>query len=217
MCPDRPTGKFGTGQGVYENEHLGDQKIPLLNILLNIYLFRIDPNKFLNFPLTKTINPMKTTIRNFSKALAVSLSMLLISSIALADGLFNEVYSTGTTSTAAGSYVVQATDNVYLYQGDVYKVYNVYYDNPQYNMKIAVKDVNKCKTYLAYTDNYWFKYKCSKDGFGVRKVMFDSPSSRDQFDPLAYSKQVILQKEKLSSKIEAVDLMASFVPKLKKI
>ena len=84
-------------------------------------------------------------------------------------------------------------------------------------MKIAVKDVNKCKTFLAYTDNFWLKYKCSRDGFGVRKVMFDSPSSRDQFDPLAYSRQVILQKEKLSSKIEAVDLMASFVPKLKKI
>lgn len=158
---------------------------------------------------------MKTSVKNLKKTVTVTLSMLLFSSIALADGLFSDVYLSGVTSTPAGSYVVQSTDVVYFYQGDTYKVYNVYYDNPDYNMKIAVKDVNKCKTFLAYTNNYWFEYNCSKEGFGVRKARFTSPASRDQFDPVAYREQVILQKKKLDSKIEAVDLIASFAPKLK--
>ncbi|MFH0756365.1 MAG: hypothetical protein V2B15_03665 [Bacteroidota bacterium] len=145
---------------------------------------------------------------------AAALSLLFVSTAVFADGEANEIFLSGSTNTAAGDFVVTGTDDVYHYQGDEYKIYNVYYDNPTHNMKIAVLEDGACKSYIAYTNGYWFRYNCTKEGFGVRKAMFNSPAVRDGFDANAYSDQVILVKTRKIEKDKAVGLIAAYLPKL---
>lgn len=157
---------------------------------------------------------MKTTISNLKRFAAVALSLFFVSTAVFADGEASEVYLSGTTNTAAGDFVVTGTNDVYHFQGEEFTVYNVYYDNPRHNMKIAVQREGSCKTYLAFTDNYWFRYSCTKEGFGVRKSMFRSPAVRDGFNAEEYQDQTILVKSRKIEKDQAVGLIASYLPKL---
>ena len=157
---------------------------------------------------------MKTTTNLLKRIAAVTLSLLFVSTDVFADGEANEVYLSGATNTAAGDFVVTGTDDVYHFQGDEYKVYNVYYDNPSHNMKIAVLEEGTCKSYIAYTNTYWFRYNCTKEGFGVRKAMFNSAKVRDGFDANEYSDQVVLVKTRKIEKDKAVGLIAAYLPKL---
>ena len=157
---------------------------------------------------------MKTTLNYLKRFAAVTLALLFVSTALFADGEASEVYVSGTTNTAAGDFVVTGTDDVYHFQGEEYKVYNVYYDNPKHNMKIAVLDQGDCKSYIAFTSNYWFRYNCTKDGFGVRKAMFNSPTSRDAFSAEAFQEQTILVKTRKIEKDQAVGLIAAYLPKL---
>ena len=116
--------------------------------------------------------------------------------------------------TAAGNYTVQSTNDVYHFNGDEYEVFKVYYDNPEMNMKIAVNAEGKCKSFIAFTDTYWFNYNCNKDGFGVRKVMFNNPAVKDQFNPEEYQEQTVLLNQRKIEKKQAIGLIASYLPKL---
>jgi len=157
---------------------------------------------------------MKTKANLLRRIAAVTLSLMFVSTALFADGEANEVYLSGTTNTAAGDFVVTGTDDVYHFQGQEFEVFNVYYDNPQHNMKIAVLEGENCKTFLAYTNGYWFKYNCTKEGFGVRKAMFNSPSVRDDFDHIEYREQSVLVKTRKIEKDQAVGLIATYLPKL---
>ena len=158
---------------------------------------------------------MKSTVNYFKRFAAAAVAMLFVTTAVFADGEATEVYLSGSTNTAAGDYVVTGTDDVYHYQGQEFEVYNVYYDNPAHNMKIAVLDNNECKTYIAYNDQgFWFKYDCTKEGFGVRKSMFTSPSIRDEFDAKEYRDQTVLVKKRSIEKDQAVGLIAAYLPKL---
>jgi hypothetical protein len=157
---------------------------------------------------------MKAKAKVLRKIAALALSLLFVSTALLAAGKANAVYLSGSTNTAAGDFVVTGTGDVYHYQGDVYSVYNVYYDNPLHNMKIAVLNDGKCKSYIAYANGYWFRYNCTKEGFGVRKAMFNSPTIRDEFDARAFSEQLILVKTRRIEKDQAVGLIAAYLPKL---
>jgi hypothetical protein len=157
---------------------------------------------------------MKTTYNYLKRFAAVALSLLFVSAAVFAAGEASEVYLTGTTNTAAGDFVVTGTDDVYHFQGDQYTVYNVYYDNPQHNMKIAVLEEGSCKSYIAFTNEYWFNYNCTREGFGVRKAMFTSPAVRDGFSAEEYQDQTILVKSRKIEKDQAVGLIAAYLPKL---
>ena len=157
---------------------------------------------------------MKTTVNYLKRFAAVTLALLFVSTAVFADGEASEIYMSGTTNTAAGDFVVTGTDDVYHFQGDEYTVYNVYYDNPKHNMKIAVLNEGNCKSYIAYTNNYWFRYNCTKDGFGVRKAMFNSPVIRDGFSAEEYQNQSVLVKTRKIEKDQAVGLIAAYLPKL---
>ena len=157
---------------------------------------------------------MKTTVNYLKRFAAVTLALLFVSTAVFADGEASEIYMSGTTNTAAGDFVVTGTDDVYHFQGEEYSVYNVYYDNPKHNMKIAVLNEGNCKSYIAYTNNYWFRYNCTKDGFGVRKAMFNSPVIRDGFSADEYQNQSILVKTRKIENDQAVGLMAAYLPKL---
>ena len=157
---------------------------------------------------------MKTTVNYLKRFAAVTLALLFVSTAVFADGEASEIYMSGTTNTAAGDFVVTGTDDVYHFQGEEYSVYNVYYDNPKHNMKIAVLNEGNCKSYIAYTNNYWFRYNCTKDGFGVRKAMFNSPVIRDGFSADEYQNQSVLVKTRKIEKDQAVGLIAAYLPKL---
>ncbi|MCP4311397.1 MAG: hypothetical protein GY790_09060 [Bacteroidetes bacterium] len=157
---------------------------------------------------------MKTKANLLRRIAIATLSLMFISSAVFADGEANEVFLSGTTNTAAGDFVVTGTDDVYHFQGDEYAVFNVYYDNPQHNMKIAVIEGDDCKSFIAYTKGYWFKYNCTKEGFGVRKAMFSSPNVRDEFNHIEYRDQSVLVKERKIEKDQAIGLIAAYLPKL---
>ena len=157
---------------------------------------------------------MKTTLNYLKRFAAVTLALLFVSTAVFADGETSEIFVSGTTNTAAGDFVVTGTDDIYHFQGDEYKVYNVYYDNPKHNMKIAVLEEASCKSYIAFTNNYWFRYNCTKDGFGVRKAMFNSPAVRDGFNAEEYRDQTILVKTRKIESDQAVGLIAAYLPKL---
>ncbi|MGW8315567.1 MAG: hypothetical protein ACWGNV_08205 [Bacteroidales bacterium] len=150
-------------------------------------------------------------IRRFA---AVILSVLFVSTALFAEGGASEVYLKGTSTAAAGDYVVSSTNDVYHFQGQEYAVYNVYYDNPSHNMKIAVLEEGDCKSYIAFTDDYWFMYNCTKEGFGVRKVMFSSVDARDTFDAGQFQDQTVLVKTRKIDKDVALGLIAAYMPKL---
>ena len=157
---------------------------------------------------------MKSTVNYFKRFAAVAVAILFVSTAVFADGEATEVYLSGSTNTAAGDYVVTGTDDVYHFQGEEFQVYNVYYDNPSHNMKIAVLDEGDCKSYIAFTDGYWFMYNCTKEGFGVRKAMFTSALVRDGFDARQYSNQTVLVKKRTIEREQAVGLIAAYLPKL---
>lgn len=156
---------------------------------------------------------MKTS-NHFAKTATLALALLFISAGVFADGGASEVFASGKTGTPAGDFVVTGTDDVYHFQGKVYNVYNVYYDNPKHNLKIAVLNENNCKTYIAYTKNYWFRYDCTRQGFGVRKAMFNSAQIRDTFNAREFHNQSVLVKERRIEKDQAVGLIAAYLPRL---
>lgn len=152
---------------------------------------------------------------NILKRFAVAaVALLFVSTAMFADGGTSEVYLTGSSNTAAGDYVVTGTDDVYHFQGEEFTVYNVYYDDPSHNMKIAVNVNGDCNSFIAYTGGYWFMYNCTKDGFGVRKSMFTSPAVRDGFDSREYQSQSVLVKTRKIEQDQAVGLIAAYLPKL---
>lgn len=157
---------------------------------------------------------MKSTVNMLKRFAAFTVAILFVSTAVFADGEATEVYLSGSTNTSAGDYVVTGTDDVYHFQGDEFQVYNVYYDDPSHNMKIAVLEEGDCKSYIAFTDGYWFMYNCTKEGFGVRKAMFNSALIRDGFDARQYSNQTVLVKKKNIERDQAVGLIAAYLPKL---
>lgn len=157
---------------------------------------------------------MKNKANFLKKMMATAMALIVVSTVAFAEGETNEVFLTGSTNTPAGDYTVQSTNDIYHFQGQEYEVYKVYYDNPEMNMKIAVNSNGKCESFIAFTDTYWFRYNCSKDGFGVRKVMFNNPSEQKNFDPKEYQEQSVLLKQRKIEKKQAVGLIATYLPKL---
>ena len=157
---------------------------------------------------------MKSKVNYLKRVAVAAAALLFVSTAMFADGEISEVYLTGATNTAAGDYVVTGTDDVYHYQGQEFVVYNVYYDDPSHNMKIAVSNDGECDSFIAYTGGYWFMYNCTKDGFGVRKSMFNSPAVRDGFDSREYQSQSVLVKDRKIEQDQAVGLIAAYLPKL---
>ncbi len=157
---------------------------------------------------------MKATVKYLKRFAAVTFALLFVATAVFADGETSEVFVSGSTNTTAGDFVVTGTDDVYHFQGEEYQVYNVYYDDPSHNMKIAVLDEGNCKSYIAYTNGYWFMYNCTKEGFGVRKSLFQSATIRDGFDAREFHDQTILVKSRKIEKDQAVGLIASYLPKL---
>jgi hypothetical protein len=121
------------------------------------------------------------------------------------------VFLSGTTA-EYGKYVIVETDDIYHFMGKEYEVYNVMYDNPEANMKIGVNG----KEYIAYTNDFIFFYECTKNGFGVRRVMFNNPTIRDSYNEKEFNQQSILCDSKKIDDLKALGLIAVYVPNLLK-
>jgi hypothetical protein len=156
---------------------------------------------------------MKTQAKLIRRLSVAALSLLFAATAPCAGGA-SEIYLSGSSKSSAGDYVVTGSDEVYHFQGKEYTVYNVYYDNPKHNMKIAVLEEGPCRTYIAYTKDFWLMYSCTWDGFGVRKAMFSSPSVRDTFDAHEFHDQTILVRERKIERDHAVGLIAAYMPML---
>lgn len=155
---------------------------------------------------------MKTKVSFFTKMMTVAMALVMTTGMVFADGEITDVYTTGKTNTPAGDFVVRTTNDVFHFQGAEYEVYKVYYDDPSMNLKIAVNADGKCKSFIAYTNDYTLFYDCNKYGFGVRKVMFTNPDAQKRFDPAEYQHQSVLRKQRKIEKKDAVELIAAFLP-----
>ena len=110
-----------------------------------------------------------------------------------------------------GEYVIVDTEQVYHFQGLEYEIFNVMYDDPKVNMKIAVNG----KKYIAYNDEFTAFYECTRHGFGVRKILFSSAEARDKYDAKEFSQQTVLCKERKIDQEKALGLIAMYSPELK--
>lgn len=142
----------------------------------------------------------------------IAVALFMTTTIVLADGESTDMYTSGTSISEAGNFVVRTTDDVFHYQGNEYEVYKVYYDNPAMNLKIAVNAEGKCKSFIAYSKDYTMFYDCTRNGFGVRKVMFSNPDAHHAFDHEKFHDQTILSKTRKIEKKKAVELIACFLP-----
>ena len=157
---------------------------------------------------------MKTKVSFLIRLMAAVIVLLCFSVCALADGETTEVFLEGTSHSSAGDFVVQTTNDLFHFQGSEYEVYYVYYDDPGMNMKIAVNNDGRCRSFVAYNGEFMFFYDCNQHGFGVRKVMFSNPWAKDQFSAEQFHHQSVLQKNRRIDKKLAVGLIAAYVPQL---
>ncbi|MDA3821216.1 MAG: hypothetical protein PF450_01200 [Bacteroidales bacterium] len=157
---------------------------------------------------------MKTKVSFITKMMTVAFALVMTTGVVLADGEITEVFTTGTSNSAAGDFVVRTTNDVFHFQGNVYEVFKVYYDDPSMNLQIAVNAEGKCKSFVAYAADYTLFYTCNRDGFGVRKVMFSNPEAHKRFDKLEYKQQTILSKQRKIEKKDAIELIAAFLPSM---
>ena len=157
---------------------------------------------------------MKTEKGFLRKVFLIFTSLFAASTLLLADGEKSELYLSGNTNSSAGEFVVQTSEDLYQFQGRLYEVYDVSYDDPSRNMKIAVNVEGKCNSFVAYNGEFSFFYNCNKYGFGVRKVFFCDPWVHDQFSSKKYQEQSIMKCEKVVDKTDAIRLIASYVPLL---
>ena len=157
---------------------------------------------------------MKTKVRFISRMVTLAIAFVMTTATAFADGEITEVYTTGTSNSAAGDFVVRTTDDVFHYQGAEYQVFKVYYDDPAMNMKIAVNTGGKCKSFVAYSTDYIMFYNCNRDGFGVRKVMFANPDAHKRFNVDVYEQQTVIRKERKIEEKDAIELIAAFLPSM---
>ena len=151
----------------------------------------------------------------FRRLMTLVIGMFVFTAFAFADGETTEVFLTGSSNSAAGDFVVQSTSDMFHFQGREYEVFRVYYDDPEMNMKIAVNTDGKCRSFVAFNGEFMFFYDCNKHGFGVRKVMFSNPWTKDDFDARQFHDQSVLMKERKVEKKQAVGLIAAYVPQLK--
>jgi hypothetical protein len=157
---------------------------------------------------------MKTKIGFISGMLTIAMALVMTTGTVYADGGTTDVYATGATYTSAGDYVVRTTSDVYHFQGEEYEVYKVYYDDPSMNVNIAVNKGGKCNSFIAFAKDYTVFYDCTKDGFGVRRIMFASPEAQKEFDCIQYQKQTVLRKQRKIEKKDAVTTIAAFLPSM---
>jgi hypothetical protein len=158
---------------------------------------------------------MKTKVNLISGLLTMAMAFV-ITATAFAKGDGTGTFTQGTTDTPAGDYVVSYSQELYYFQGDTYEVYQVSYEDPSMNFKLAVNKTGRCKSFIAYNDDYSLFYKCDENGFGVRKVMFKNRTCSENFDPVVYQAQSQLNEEQRIDKKDAVDIIASSLPKLQK-
>lgn len=155
---------------------------------------------------------MKTKLSLISRMVTMAMALVLTTTLAFADGETTDFYTSGTTSTSAGDFVVHSTSDVFHFQGEKFDVYKVYYDNPEMNMRIAVNTEGKCKSFIAYTKDYTIFYKCTRDGFGVRKVMFSNPEVHKSFSHEAFQGQTVLRKNRKIERKDAIAMVATYLP-----
>ncbi|MGM0475290.1 MAG: hypothetical protein ACQERV_14190 [Bacteroidota bacterium] len=161
---------------------------------------------------------MKTRKNDLMRMTAAAITLFFAATLSLAAGSGGggEVFLSGSTNTSSGEFVVTSTDKVYHYMGDTYEVYTVEYDNQQSVLHVAVKNGSDCDSFIMYNDHYWFLYECTRDGFGLRRVMFASKKAKDNFelDGHEFHKQSIMVGDTQIEKEEAVRLIAVHFPKL---
>lgn len=155
---------------------------------------------------------MKTKISFISRLMTIAVALAMTTTIVLADGETTDLYTSGTSNSEAGNFVVRTTNDIFHFQGKEYEVFKVYYDNPAMNLKIAVNAEGKCKSFIAYTSDYTMFYDCTKHGFGVRKVMFSNPKAQLAFDHEKFQEQTVLRSSRRIEKKQALELIACFLP-----
>lgn len=121
-------------------------------------------------------------------------------------------YARGTSNSKAGDYTINTSDELYHFQGEIYNVYQVNYQNSSMDVKIAVSNNKKENVFVAYGESYTIFYDCGKEGFGAKRVLFANPQAQLEFNPNILMKQFVLLKKHKVKDIEAIQLIAASLP-----
>lgn len=155
---------------------------------------------------------MKTKINLITRFVTTAIALVMMTSVLSAKGDVSDVYTSGSSNSDAGDFVVRTTDQVYHFQGKEYEVYKVSYEDSTKDVCIAVNEEGGCKSYIAYCCDFTVFYSCNKNGFGVRKVMFNSPQAQEKFNSDEFKQQSVLVKKRRIEKEKAIQLIAAFLP-----
>ncbi len=155
----------------------------------------------------------KCLASQMKRTMMLMATLLLVTPLLLADGATTEIFLSGSSNTWAGDYVITSTEDVYHYQGKVFEVFKVYYDNPEMNMKIAVNTEGPCQ-FVAYSGDYSFFYVCNEFGFGVRRAMFNNPWEQERFSNVEYNHQSVLRSKHRIDRETALGMIANYMPSL---
>ena len=60
---------------------------------------------------------MKTKVNIISRMVTLTMALFLSTAAVMASGPMTDIYTAGTSQSAAGDYVVSGTDDVYFFQG----------------------------------------------------------------------------------------------------
>lgn len=157
---------------------------------------------------------MITNNSRLKKMVTLITFLLLVTPLLFADGTRSEIYMVGTTDTPAGDFVVLNSDDLYFFDGHVYEVYEVKYEDHSRDMFIAVHTGADCNSFIAYNGEFTFFYSCDDEGFGIRKVMFNHPDVHQAFSPEKFRCQSVLCKKRRAERRLAIETVATFVPDL---
>jgi hypothetical protein len=141
------------------------------------------------------------------------LAVAITSTFAYSDG--PGIVAAGSSTNNAGLYWILETNETFHFQGEEYRVYKVKYDNSEMDVRIAVNQELDCNRYIAYTKDYTIFYDCSKEGFGVKRVMFAKRDSHLSFNPNVYLDQAVLTKKRRIQEDVALSLIAATLPAMR--
>jgi hypothetical protein len=101
------------------------------------------------------------------RVLIAGLLMLAISSASFA----RVFVGNGKTHTSLGDYKVEIADEWVTINNQQFRTYLISYENTPLEVKVVVVPGKKCKDFIVLSDKLSIKYVCSKEYFGVEKLL----------------------------------------------
>jgi len=125
---------------------------------------------------------------------------------------------TGNSSSDFGQYTIKHSEAPIVYNNQVLETYDLSYENNGNDVKIAVLEEKKCRTFIVRSDEFEVQYTCTNGVFGVKKLekRFQEIPEEEvnmKLDRVGYYAQRVICQDK-KSKDDYLGLIACYLPDL---